>query len=294
MEQARRRGVSPDALDPAEIISEDPDVRKESGRIASDLIEEYLRICGKGGRVALPTYHAKDLLPKSPEKYKAVVAALHARYLDAVAKCYGTNSPASLVRLFSVGFGPNGYTPLPTEDTKSISEYTQPQFAAAKKYGYRPIVEATTSLDRFKTAWRDASRLGIEEVDIGLAFDSHGHLAADGTSLAVIADLVARNPEKIKTRVVLGANCGSLTGIEKAARLNPGVLEFAYANSVDADDLDHLNDLDNGTVHHHKKPVTVEELARIAEEQGFKTVSLCCGFCPEDLEKLKGVFKTGS
>lgn len=286
IEWAERRGVTPLTLDPAELISNDATVREQSGSVVSDLIEEYLKICGPDGRVSLPTYPIKRLLPESPSTYKEVVAALHARYMEAVEKCYGTNKPETLVRLFSVGFGPDGYRPTPGETVESIGEHIAPQISAAQEYGYRPIVEATTTFDRLKSAWRAAHDSGVAEIDIGLAFDSHGHLAGDGTTLGELIAHVRDNPEKLTTKVILGANCGSLTGIEKAAAAHPGVLRFAYANSIDIEDMDHLTDIENGTVHHHREPVTVAEFARIAEKHKFEVVSLCCGFGPECVCKL--------
>jgi sugar phosphate isomerase/epimerase len=291
IEWAERRGVTPATLDPTELISDDATVREESGAVVSGLIEEYLKICGPDGRVSLPTYPVKRLLPENPSKYKEVVAALHARYMEAVERCYGTKKPEALVRLFSVGFGPDGYRPTPGETVESISEHVRPQISAAKEFGYRPIVEATTTRDRFTSAWRAANDALVKEIDIGLAFDSHGHLAGDGTTLAELIEYVRENPEKLTTKVVLGANCGSLTGIEKAATKHPGTLRFAYANSIDIEDMDHLTDIENGTVHHHREPVTVEEFARIAEKHGFEVISLCCGFGPDCVCKLSKVFR---
>lgn len=291
IEWAKRRGVTPDTLDPTELISNDAKVREQSGAVVSELIEEYLKICGPDGRVSLPTYPVKRLLPESPTRYKEVVAALHARYMEAVEKCYGTKKPEALVRLFSVGFGPDGYRPSPDETVVSISEHIAPQISAAKEYGYRPIVEATTTKDRFTSAWRAAHEARVEEIDIGLAFDSHGHLAGDKTTLTELIEYVRENPEKLTTKVVLGANCGSLTGIEIAARREPGALRFAYANSIDIENMDHLTDIENGTVHHHREPVTVKEFARIAEKHGFEVVSLCCGFGPACVCELKDTFR---
>lgn len=287
IEWAERRGVTPATLDPTELISDDANIREQSGAVVSGLIEEYLKICGPNGRVSLPTYPVKRLLPENPRKYKEVVAALHTRYMEAVARCYGTKKPEALVRLFSVGFGPDGYRPTPNETVESISAHILPQISAATEYGYRPIVEATTTFDRFKSAWRSAHESGTKEIDIGLAFDSHGHLAGDGTTVAELSEYVRANPEGYTAKVVLGANCGSLTGIEKAASRHPGVLRFAYANSVDIEDMDHLTDIENGTVHHHRDPVTVEEFAQVAERHQFEVVSLCCGFGPECVCKLK-------
>jgi S-methylmethionine-dependent homocysteine/selenocysteine methylase len=190
-------------------------------------------------------------------------------------------------KLLSVAYGPDGYVADSNETAHDASEWLWPQIWAAQKFGYRPIAEATTTLNRLHAAWRTASDYGLREIDIGLAFDSHGHLAADGTNLETILEHVDKNQKKLGTKVTIGANCGSLTGIEKAARANPGALRFAYANSVDIEDLDHLGNLGNGTVHHHRDPVTVEEFARVARENRFDTVSLCCGFSQEDLQKLK-------
>ncbi len=153
IEWAERRGVTPATLDPTELISDDANIREQSGAVVSELIEEYLKICGPRGRVSLPTYPVKRLLPESPEKYKAVVAELHSKYMDAVARSYGTKKPETLVRLFSVGFGPDGYRPTPGETVETISVHVSPQISAAKEFGYRPIVEATTTKDRFTSVY---------------------------------------------------------------------------------------------------------------------------------------------
>lgn len=293
IEWAKRRGTTPDALDPTEVISADRSIREQSGLVVSELMEENLALCGADGRVSLPTYPVKRLLPEHPEKYRAVIGELQARYLEAVKKCYGVENPASLVRMFSVGFGRDGYKPSDGETVSSISVYLEEQFRAAKEHAYRPIVEATTTLLRLKAAWATADKYGIEEIDVGLAFDSHGHLAGDGTELAEVVRYIGDNPDGYKTKVILGANCGSLTGIEKAASRNPGVLDFAYPNNVDIANLDHMTDIDNGTIHHHSEPVTVEQFAQIAKQHRFRVISLCCGFEGPCLHKLKTVLRSG-
>lgn len=284
-------GSTPQDFDPTGILSTDPLVRKKHARAIIKPTQAYLDVVQEG-EVSLPSYDAKRV--GDARKYQHVIHARHTLLSDLLdsRRKNGLSIPSR--KLFSVGYGPDGYVPEPAETVREASAFVTRQIGVAANLGYHPVAEATTSVTRLRGALRAANDAGVD-IDIGLAFDTDGRLAADGATLGAVTELIERNPDKIDSKVVLGANCGSLAGIDSAASQHPGTLQFAYPNSVEAAHIRHLEAAGNGgcTHEHHNGAVSVGEFARVARKHKFRSVSVCCGFGPLELAKLKAELAHG-
>jgi hypothetical protein len=278
-------GTKPQDFDPTGILSTDPREKKKHARAIIKPTQAYLDVVQEG-EVSLASYDAKRV--RDAKKYQGVIYARHTLFSDLLDSRRKNGLSVPSRKLFSVGYGPDGYVPEPAETVREASAFVAPQIGIAAHLGYHPVAEATTSVTRLRGALRAANDAGVD-IDIGLAFDADGRLAADGATLDAVVDLVERNPDRIDSRVALGANCGSLAGIDSAASQHPGVLKFAYPNSVEAAHIRHLEAVGNGgcTHEHHNGEVSVREFADVALKHKFRSVSVCCGFGPLELAQLK-------
>lgn len=276
---AARRNTTAQKLRTSELISSHPAVRHPVRSTVAELIRENLDACGDEGRISLPTYPVKRLLPHK-DTYRRTVGVLNELYEREAA------GKERVTKLLSVGYGHDGYLPWEGETVRDARAWLDPQLEAASEFNCRPVAEATTTTTRLIAAWRSANDAGIADLDVGLAFGADGKLAVDGASFGKVLDAVHDNRDRLDTRITLGANCGSARGIDKAASELPGALQFAYPNSVDAEDIRHVENIVNGGAESHTK-VSVDEAARLALKHRFPIVSLCCGFCAKDVKLLR-------
>ncbi len=282
-------GATPQTLDTGGIISTEHAVQRLHKRALSTLIEAYLDVSDVA---ALPTYPVKGKAGDA-KTYGKIVYAQHRLFESILQRRTERGIAPPVERLFSVGYCPDGYIPEPGESVQDVVEHVTPQVSAAAHLGYTPVGEATASKDRLRGIWRAANTAEVPVLRVGIAFDSRGEFAADGTTLQEALAFIDRNEDGLSTKVILGANCGSCTGIDKAAKRNPGALQFACANSRDIPDKRALKAAgnSNGSVHHHGEPVTTLEFAGICKIHKFPDAGLCCGFGPTELAEFKAEFR---
>ncbi len=275
---ALRLGIEPQQVRLRELISTDSAERARVRQIVEQSIREYLDIADE---VSLPTYPVKNNLPADEGAYSGIVGELYAIYSNLVElRTKGGIIPPSAT-LLSAGFVPDGYEPRDDETVRDIRASIRPQTNAAQTHGVLPVIEAITSFDRFRGALQATNDSGNTHARFGFAFDDDGRLAADGTPLERVTGYLDTNPDGVAVKAILGANCGSLTGIDKAATEHPGILAFAYANRSNPRHLRDLVELSNGSSTNGDIPV--EYAARIQCRHGFTSEGLCCGYEASDL-----------